>query len=299
MIKTKEVFLSTLREELEKANIENIDSIIETYEKYFKMAEEAHIKEKDAIAKFGSIEEIVCKYSMNKKEETVEATVVEEKIEETQTQFDVKEAINTVKVSVVSEDVKVSLYDGKTVTFNLDDESLKNAYDIIYDENGNITFKRKMFGTLKGLFSSKKSFASSVEVFIPRSVRINKLELSSATGDVTVDYISTKDVSITSISGSIRIGSIYNDSLTLNSTSGSVDIDDLNSNDVRLSVITGNISINKGSVRKIYFDTISGNINVDNEENIGIEQIKFSSVTGSLKLGDKKYKESFTNISNN
>lgn len=134
-----------------------------------------------------------------------------------------------------------------------------------------------MFG-----LSANEKFNGILEVFIPRNQVIGEAKFSTKSGDVKMDRINTiEKMSLSSLSGDLIVRDVICDRMHLNAVSGDVLINGIVANIVKCSCVSGDFKM-LGKIPEVDVNCVSGDIKIVND--ILLYNSKLNSVSGSIKV---------------
>lgn len=126
----------------------------------------------------------------------------------------------------------------------------------------------------------------NLDVGVPKNY-YGKLDVKTASGDVNVKNLKTKEIKIVSLSGEIEIYNIENSGEAfIKTTSGNIKIDEFESQNSRVGSVSGEIDCEdiKSSERFIA-DATSGSVNV---ANLDTDYSEFKTVSGEIYIDNSK-----------
>ncbi len=242
----KDTFLKNLRETLNQHQIENIDEIIDKYERRFILGYEAGMKDEEIIEALDSIEDIVCQYQKKNYDLYLDLTYFSD--------FEIKQR-DYLKQSFV--------FDFE------DEEDLVKKYVQIDEVNKCIKLNKTedCAEELSGAF------------YIGPTTGFDKVHIITKFCDVEINLLKAKEIDIKNISGDFSIDKIQADDIKVETISGDMEIDELVSNHLVLTSTSGDISVGKLNVEEIDITLVSGDLEID-QVNVGSGKI--SSVSGDI-----------------
>lgn len=248
---TKEEYLRLLKNELKKNQIEDIDLIIEKFNKRFVIAEEADMTIEETIALLG------------------EPTIAVEKYLNKNTG---KKRYNLKINDSIIENLKIITNDSNIIEVNVSDD-LIDRLEIKQSENS-LTISDK---------ASKRFIDKTIgdlEIIIGKEIEFDEFELELVGTEVDAENINAKNLKFKIISGDVHIEKINVDDCSISSISGDYEINYLKANTLTVSTISGDINVDYINVNNAKFSTISGDINAVGR----INQKKESSVSGDINI---------------
>lgn len=206
--------------------------------------------------------------------------------------------VNALEISVPDAEVNVYPIQGENFEVNLTGYYAKNEYgsnvNLSVEKIGE-TLEIKVIYPNINFVVINRDF--NLYVGIPENYS-GEINVVSASGDIEVNNINTKEFEVNTASGEIKISNINNSGNSIiRSSSGNIDINNINSEDISLRSISGEITCEdiKGN-NEFYSETSSGDIKVRNLEN---SEGNFRSISGEITLINLKEINSITTSSGN
>jgi DUF4097 and DUF4098 domain-containing protein YvlB len=122
--------------------------------------------------------------------------------------------------------------------------------------------------------------SKDLTVWLPRTLSLGEIDVYSASGDVELNDILTREVDVETVSGDMRI-SCAADSVDAETVSGEVSI----TGDVRkleAETVSGAVTVSAGACRDMDIETTSGDVALTLNESGGFT-LKFDTVSGELR----------------
>ncbi len=236
---TKDEYLKLLKIELEKNQVEDVDLIIEKFNKRFDIANEADMTIEETIAILGDPQTAAEKY-LNKNKNNHK-------------KYNLK-----INDSII-ENLKITTNDSNIIEVNVS-EDLINRLEIKHSENS-LTITDKQ---------TKRFFSETIgdlEIIIGKNIEFDDFILELVSTDVEVENINAKNVKIKVITGDVDIEKIIADNCSISTISGDYEINYLKANTLIASTISGDIDVNYINVDDAKFSTISGDISAKGKIN--------------------------------
>ena len=265
----KDEFLKRLEEKLKEESVSNVDEIIAKYEKRYNFGIESGLSEEEIENMLGDIDEIVL---LHKKE--------------TKTNNDNKQTIfGSMRVSVETVSDNVLFEESKDDTIHVYFENIdQDAYEI---EKNSLELNIKYIA--KKFFGLNRRKPGRIIVGIPSGMSLSKLHLSTVGGDfVSKIDLECRDINIDMVSGDSEFKGIISEDFKAQLVSGDIELDSLKTSKLNISTVSGDASIDKLNAVELKVDTISGDLIVREANNDMI--VKSSSISGNVRINDKKYK---------
>lgn len=134
-----------------------------------------------------------------------------------------------------------------------------------------------MFG-----LSANEKFNGVLEVYIPGNQVIGEAKFSTKSGDVKADRINTiEKMSLSSLSGDLIVRDVICDRMHLNAVSGDVLINGLVANIVKSNCVSGDFKM-LGKIPEVDVNCVSGDIKMVND--ILLYNSKLNNISGSIKV---------------
>ncbi len=265
----KEQFLRKLYDELKNNGVKNADSICQTYSTRFDLAQEAGLSDDDAIRRFGRIDDIV--KNAKKEAELKMDGFTKVSLDEIKDPYKLKISLIATSLEIVSQDVRDFVIDYGTAN--------TDRYRVNQTDHEFILEEKKRSG-LKNFFLGQGE-ENLIRVIIPKSLRINDIEISLMSGNLSVESIGGNNIDINVINGKINVGKVEASELKVNSVNGRSDYDEIYADNASLSSVAGQTEINKVYADRVTISSVTGNTNIQDGE---IKDIKFEGLTGSCKF---------------
>lgn len=251
----KKKFLDRLSIELDNVNAKHKDDILDKYRKRYEFGLESGLSEEEIEEMLGDPKEIAEKY----------------RAESPFTSDGYNKNYN-LSIKTVSDDVIIKRgKDSKVHIFfddcNTDNYEVKNNSDgvfIDYPKSKYFSFNRKTGGT--------------ITVEIPHDRVFYNSEISTASGDIKVEYLKSKKIDFTIASSDMVIHTLEGDNIKLVAVSGDIFVDRAKCIDFHTSTVSGDVEANYIDSESFFIDTISG----DGKVKEATGKIKTSSVSGDI-----------------
>lgn len=142
------------------------------------------------------------------------------------------------------------------------------------------SFGKKVISML-GLNANDK-INGVLEVYIPKNQVIREAKFSTKSGDVTLNHVNTVEkVFLSSLSGDISISNVICDKINLNTVSGDILVNTLTANTVKGNCVSGDFKM-LGKIPEIDVNCVSGDIKIVND--MLLYHSRLNSVSGSIKV---------------
>ena len=231
----KKKFLDRLSIELDNVNAKHKDDILDKYRKRYEFGLESGLSEDEIEKMLGDPKEIAEKYRA-----------------ESPFTFDGYNKNYNLSIKTVSDDVIIKRgKDSKVHIFfddcNTDNYEVKNNSDgvfIDYPKSKYFSFNRKTGGT--------------ITVEIPHDRVFYNSEISTASGDIKVEYLKSKKIDFTIASSDMVIHTLEGDNIKLVAVSGDIFVDRAKCIDFHTSTVSGDVEANYIDSESLFIDTISG-----------------------------------------
>lgn len=264
----KDEFLKELETKLKEASVSNYEEVVAKYEKRYNFGIESGLSEEEIENMLGNIDEIVM---LHKKE--------------TRYEYKEKETFSNMAVSVETVSDNVLFESSK-------DDNIHVYFENIDQESYNI---EKTDYSLKVQYIAKKFFGlnrrrpGKIIIGIPDNMSLSKLHLSTVGGDfVSKIDLDSQFINIDMVSGDSEFLKIKSNDIKIHLVSGDIEIEELKTSKITVNSVSGDASIDRLYADELKVDTISGDLVVD--EALDNMVVKSSSISGSVKIKDKKYK---------
>lgn len=262
----KDEFLKELEAKLKEENINDVDSIIAKYEKRYNFGIESGLSEEEVEKMLGSIDEIVA-------------------LHKTETRYEYKESYGSMKLSVSTVADNVSFERSKDDTIHVYFENIdESSYDVhkSHDEIDISYINKKFFGL-------NRRRPGTITIGIPEGMSLYRMHLSTVSGDLTAKIdIDSEYITFEQVSGDSEFNRLKSNEFKCHVVSGDLEIEELNTKRIEISSVSGDVEIEKLYADELKASTISGDIHV--AEAYDSMKINTSSITGSIKINEKKYK---------
>lgn len=186
--------------------------------------------------------------------------------------------IDSMNINWISGGITVTPYDGGEIKITeYAQRALNDGEKLRLSTSGStITVEFSEDRTLLRMPSKK------LEVLIPQALsgKIQKLNIDSTSGSVTVETISTSEFKVSSISGSLHLTDIGANTISVNSTSGSVTISDVSAEDMDIRSVSGSIRLSDTVLNLIKCNTTSGSVNLSGS----FREADLGSISGSVTI---------------
>lgn len=136
------------------------------------------------------------------------------------------------------------------------------------------------------LQSIKCNSASGNMTFV--GFKANSIRTKSASGDLVVDSIYTKEFECSTASGSITVKNSNADMTKVKSASGDISLGSVQSKELELSTASGSITLNNCSVDSPKITSASGDISISG---IRSKDLDLTNASGSIMVEDSKIEE--------
>ena len=117
-------------------------------------------------------------------------------------------------------------------------------------------------------------------VYCPSGL-LDRLEISTVSANVVMDYMDVGSLEIATISGDVDLCGFYADAIGLTSTSGDLYLSDVQTGALNMRNTSGEIDFYNGAAVECHAETISGGIDLELN---GTNEIYTSSTSGDLEL---------------
>lgn len=249
----REEYINELKKALAEKEIDNIDEIIDKYQKRFEIGYKAGMTDEEIIDSLGSVDDIVNSYT---------------RVDEPKYTYDLE--ISDVLIS----DLYIESIDEDGFNINISEE-LNDKLDIKTDNNRiqiRNKFNRSIFKKTKGTLTLQ----------IGKNITFNQVSLNFTSTDCHIDKINCKAIAINIVSGDIEADLINADIIKISSVSGDANIIRMSANDVSVSTVSGDFDIKNINAVDAKISTISGDINLTGR----IDNKSFSSISGDITMNE-------------
>ncbi|MDL2257685.1 DUF4097 domain-containing protein [Eubacteriales bacterium OttesenSCG-928-K08] len=189
--------------------------------------------------------------------------------------------IKKVEVFWISGDVNVSVGDTSTIDFSESySRTLDPDYQMRYYVNGDTLIiqycKSKI--TFKGI---SRGFGKNLTLTLPEGIDLERLTVESISGTVRVADVNAKsEVDISSVSGGMNIDNVSTGSIDIESVSGSIKMDGIYANYLDLENVSGNVEITNSELSNVDVESISGTVRV--APGADVRDLSVENVSGSI-----------------
>ena len=184
--------------------------------------------------------------------------------------YEVKGTIKSLNIEAALMDVRIDEGDEVKITYK-GDERIKPTYD--FDEaSGTLTIKQKKDKSIK---STNLKTESKLTIELPSELAMDKFKLELAMGNLKVDEIIAKELTISDNMGNIEIEKTSADSVNVEANMGNVVIRKCKTTNIDVKAAMGNVEIKLEDDIKDY--------TIDAETSLGSLTIGKESLTGSYK----------------
>lgn len=191
-----------------------------------------------------------------------------------------------------SGNVKIEEYDGYNIEVSESSSSEINSENVMQhylsDEGTLIVKANKRMNTFFGwTVSNSKNLA----VKIPKDKSLDRLQVSTASADISVSNITANETDAETASGSITLSEIGGNKADINTVSGTIDIKSESIDKVSAETVSGNCNI-YSNCRDLSVTSVSGRIDAELEDETSIAHIMqgetkvvdIESVSGAINL---------------
>ena len=267
----KKEYLKELRTYLEENNVENVDNIMDKYERRYEFGLESQLSEEEIEKMLGSKEDILEKYK----------TIEPSKEEFTEEVLNYKKGYNLV-MNTTSDDVVIEYYNEDKIKVLCEDINT-DAYNIKIDnENGVLVDYAKI-----NFFGSKRAKGGRIIVRIPQGKVFDKIKISTTSGDILTKGFESNTCTLNTASGDYEIGSIISNQLSINTVSGDYEIDRIKTKKTTISSVSGDFDIFLLDSNVAVIDTVSGDVKIKKAD---VDELKANSISGDIKINNEEYK---------
>jgi hypothetical protein len=267
---TRNEYLKSLVAALKNNGINDVADIVAKYDKRFDLAKEAGFSEEEAIAKFGTPEEVAKTYV----KKPIEPENASEK-----DQGD--NALLNCEFNLVSDDIDLSYKEGLSepeVDFN---DANPDYYEITKTPN---YFELVLKPKAQDFLNSLKH--SHLKVMLPVGRTIGDIKIEVVSSKVTVSKLIAKSIKFSGVSGRIEADDLRADSMNLTIVSGGLNVKNLTADTVRLSMVSGNSDFGCAEIKTLRANSISGNVTIHSGH---VDVSSISSITGKIiNISEKK-----------
>ncbi|MCQ2592644.1 MAG: DUF4097 domain-containing protein [Treponema sp.] len=121
-----------------------------------------------------------------------------------------------------------------------------------------------------------------IVVKLPKDYNANQIDISTASGSVHLNSLSTPKLDCSTSSGSIHLNNGTIDSADIKSNSGSIHLTDISAQTIDCNCTSGSIHLD-GSFSKVEANAVSGSINLKLDKELS-EKSSFRTTSGSIHL---------------
>lgn len=185
---------------------------------------------------------------------------------------EIEKTVNKLDVEWASGAVRVEYYDGTTVSVSeTANKELTERTSLHYylDENGTLNIKYAASGATGTLNLHKE-----LTVLFPREYELAKLDIGTASADVTVNEISAREAEIGTSSGTIKAALSDVGEVELSSSSGKIEAELKNAREVGIETSSGTIKAELTDVDDAEVESSSGSITLTSHgktENLDVD----------------------------
>lgn len=286
-------YLKDLEAELNKLNIsaEEIAEILQDHKEMLEEAVAEGLSDDEIALKFGDPEKLakdlhedVFEEKLNKKHESVFGT---EKLQgyELVNSFQTLGDLNSVKISLISEDVVYFPYDGEEIEVYVRGKFREEDYSMNF-KDGEFYFKRSRNKNGLNIFGKK---SPDFGIRVPRK-ELELFNVSLVSGNGEAEDIHAEKVNLKTVSGDLKIISLTtSDTLSVSVVSGDVKLEKVIAKGFEISMVSGDLKLNQAKFDEaIHIGTVSGDANVKDMKCPGLS---INTVSGDFN-GKEVYCES-------
>ncbi len=258
----KEEFLKNLRKALNEHKVQNVDEILEKYEKRFTLGYEAGMQDDEIIEAMEPLDDIICQYQKKNYELYLDLTYFSD--------FEIQQKNHLNQPFVLDLD-----------DFD-DEEDQMNQFVQIQEENKRISLKT----------TEECGEKLSGALYISSTIEFDKIYIVTKTCDLDISSLKAKEIYIKNVSGDCCIDKLQADEVKLETISGDIEIDEIISDHLILTSASGDISLGKVNALEVDIATVSGDIEI---EQLAAGSGKISSVSGDIYYSE--YENNHSNVS--
>lgn len=319
----KDEYLRLLKNKLNELNIDGKDEILNDFTNHFEIGHQNGLSDEELIENLGSIDEVLESYESLPKQEKIIIDHHEQKKEFTDkiTCLDISAKHADTKVLLSSDNsFKVELYKEGKLLEKLSHMLTAYQEESIFYVKVLPIFPYKSFGNyeltirIPNNLEKIKLSTSSGDVDL-NNIDVDLLDIQSASGDINLHTIHTKKLSLEVASSDIDIKHLTGD-LDIRSANGDIEIDqtsgdnlsfknasgDLNIHadykHIQLTNVSGDVNVEFKTVEQMKVNTTSGDINIriDNNDNLSVETHSLSGDCDVYLKGEEVIKERNKNV---
>ncbi len=257
----KEEYFKELEQKINELGLTNGNDILNKYQHYYDLAIEAGFSEEEAIAKLGSVDDILNKYQNN--------VIINE---------DAKEKRINLHLNVIAGDINIVPIKEDKINVSASEKFYK-YYDVINNESGlDIHLKKDR------IFN--KNISEDLYIEIGESFLFDEVLLSVTSADLDTSYrFNCNSIKINTVSGDINIGDIRaNENVAIEGVSGDVKIENLKALNVKVNEVSGDVTIVNIDCSNIKMNSVSGDMEITGNS----DNVKGSSISGDICFNDIK-----------
>jgi len=187
---------------------------------------------------------------------------------------------DNINITAKSADIKFVKSDNYGVEITYYDDFYELVYDIGETEDGllNINFKERGVYFFSWNLSQNKS---SVLVYLPESAFIDKVTVTTNSGDINLSGFSASDITARTSSGNLDINNVSTVRMSVNTSSGDIYINDVSADNMGVNVSSGNINFDSVSAVHMSVKTSSGDVTAGGLYTSGLS---VTASSGNIKL---------------
>lgn len=257
----KEEYFKELEQKINELGLTNGNDILNKYQHYYDLAIEAGFSEEEAIAKLGSVDDILNKYQNN--------VIINE---------DTKEKRINLHLNVIAGDINIVPIKEDKINVSASEKFYK-YYDVINNESGlDIHLKKDR------IFN--KNISEDLYIEIGENFLFDEVLLSVTSADLDTSYhFNCNSIKINTVSGDINIGDIRaNENVAIEGVSGDVKIENLKALNVKVNEVSGDVTIVNIDCSNIKMNSVSGDMEITGNS----DNVKGSSISGDICFNDIK-----------
>ncbi len=186
-------------------------------------------------------------------------------------------AVDAVTLDFVGENINVVTYSGNTVRVEQTGSGIKENDMMRFGMMGNTLVAES--GKVK-LWSFGKSSRSTVTLYLPENSAV-KLEVSTVSGDMSVDGGSYEALDMDSASGNLSAVAQVENGFKGETVSGNISFDG-SAKTVDAESMSGEIDIAAGGLERAKLESVSGNAGIACGEADALKQVKIDTVSGDV-----------------
>lgn len=239
----KEIYLNELENQINIQNVDGKQEILEKYRKRYDFGLEAGMSCEEIENMLGDPRDIIAGY--RKQEES-----------KNETAYEYAELTDkmSIEVQTLADDVEI-IYSRDT-EYHVEFEDVEpDLYEIDKSENRiKIIYKKKKF------FSLNRKKSGLIRIEIPRSRVLKKLDISTASGDISIPSVKTDEFELGAVSGDCKFEDIESQYASFATVSGDIDGKNVTAKDIKMDTVSGDITVNFVVCENLKADSISGDI---------------------------------------